>query len=134
MSRLLLLFAAALAAAAIAVPAALASMSPSPVAVIASKQLGKVLATRNGHLALYTWNREKDHRVHCTGACQKTRSAPQKQPRPTTATSSPSGNGGAIGVPSTSCAPGTCIASSRPGSASSAVTIVVGLLKRNMPE
>src|SRR5947208_15790187 len=51
---------------------------------------------------------------------------------PTIACSSPSGNGGASGVPRTSCFEGTGIASSRPGSASSAVTIVVGLEKRNM--
>src|SRR5712691_420180 len=60
------------------------------------------------------------------------RSAPQKQPRPTTACSRPSGNGGAIGLPSTSCAAGTGIDSSRPGSASSAVIIVLGFVKRNM--
>src|SRR4051812_37202884 len=51
---------------------------------------------------------------------------------PTTACSSPSGNGGASGVPRTSCFEGTGLASSRPGSASSAVTIAVGLEKRNM--
>src|SRR6059036_3347244 len=66
------------------------------------------------------------------GACQKTRSAPQKQPIPTTACSSPSGNGGAIGVPSVSCRSGTRIGSSRPGSASSAVTTAVGFEKRCM--
>src|SRR6059058_3854125 len=41
--------------------------------------------------------------VYTPGACQNTRSAPQKQPMPTTACSSPAGNGGAIGVPSTKC-------------------------------
>src|SRR3954468_19937369 len=51
---------------------------------------------------------------------------------PTTACSSPSGNGGASGVPRTSCFEGTGIVSSRPGSASSAVTIAVGLENRNM--
>src|SRR5207247_3361985 len=59
------------------------------------------------------------------------RSAPQKQPIPTTAYSSPAGNGGAIGVPSVSCRSGTPIGSSRPGSASSAVTSV-GFEKRCM--
>src|SRR5436309_3893416 len=66
------------------------------------------------------------------GACQKTRSAPQKQPIPTTACSSPSGNGGAIGVPSVSCRSGTRIGSSRPDSTSSAVTRAVGFEKRCM--
>src|SRR4051794_10176554 len=50
------------------------------------------------------------------------RSAPQKQPMPTTSDSKPSGNGGVIGVPSTSCRSGTGIAASRPGSASSGAT------------
>src|SRR5262245_54087941 len=47
------------------------------------------------------------------------RSAPQKQPMPTIACSSPSGNGGRSGFPSTTWAAGTGISSSRPGSASS---------------
>jgi predicted lipoprotein with Yx(FWY)xxD motif len=33
--------------------------------------LGSILATR-GHLALYTWNKEKVKKVLCTGACAKT--------------------------------------------------------------
>src|SRR5437588_9055252 len=61
------------------------------------------------------------------------RSAPQKQPIPTTACWSPSGKGGAIGVSSTSCRAGTGIASSRPGCASAAETIVLDFVKRNMP-
>jgi hypothetical protein len=39
--------------------------------------------------------------VYTPGACQNTRSAPQKQPSPKTARSKPSGNGGVIGVPRT---------------------------------
>src|SRR5512133_4338842 len=65
-------------------------------------------------------------------ACQKTRSAPQKQPMPTTSCSMPSGNGGCSGVPSTSCRSGTCIACSRPGSASSGVICSAFFVKRNM--
>ena len=56
-----------------------------------------------------------------TGVSQNTRSAPQKQPMPTTSVSRPSGNGPFSGVPRTSCAGGTCISASRPGSASSGV-------------
>ena len=70
MSRLILFVAAALASAALLVPAAIAASSASPVVVIHSARFGNVLATR-GHLAFYTWNREKDHKVHCTGACAK---------------------------------------------------------------
>jgi predicted lipoprotein with Yx(FWY)xxD motif len=61
----------ALAAAAILAPQALTAMSHGPVTTVHSAKLGTVLATR-GHLALYTWNREKDKKVHCTGACAKT--------------------------------------------------------------
>src|SRR3954468_22705855 len=46
------------------------------------------------------------------------RSAPQKQPMPTTSCSRPSGKGGSSGVPSTSWRDGTGILASRPGSAS----------------
>ena len=48
------------------------------------------------------------------------RSAPQKQPRPTWTVSTPSGNGGTSGVPSTVWRSGTAIGVSRPGSASAA--------------
>jgi len=70
MSRLILLVAAALASAVLVAPAAMATMSPSPAVVLKTAKFGKVLATK-GHLALYTWNKEKDHKVHCTGACAK---------------------------------------------------------------
>ena len=56
------------------------------------------------------------------GSRQKIRSAPQKQPIPKTATCAPSGHGPFSGVPSTVCRGATGISTSRPGSASSAVT------------
>jgi predicted lipoprotein with Yx(FWY)xxD motif len=60
-----------LAALAIAATAMASGGSSAPVTVISTKQFGKVLATK-GHLALYTWNKEKDKKVHCTGACATT--------------------------------------------------------------
>jgi predicted lipoprotein with Yx(FWY)xxD motif len=70
MPRLTLVSAATtLAAGALAVPFAIAA--PEQVVVIHSAKLGDVLATAKGHLALYTWKQERDHRVHCTGACAK---------------------------------------------------------------
>src|SRR4051795_4370321 len=45
--------------------------------------------------------------VQTPGVSQKTRSAPQKQPMPTSSQSMPSGNGGTRGLPaSTSCSAG----------------------------
>src|SRR6478752_4147369 len=67
------------------------------------------------------------------GACQNTRSAPQKQPMPTTAVSRPSGYGGFSGVPSTKCRSGTGIVSVRPGSASSGATMRVFVANKRMP-
>jgi hypothetical protein len=58
--------------------------------------------------------------VYTPGAFQKRRSAPQKQPMPTTIRSNPSGNGGVIGVSRTRWRDVTGIAASRPGSAVSA--------------
>ena len=56
------------------------------------------------------------------GVCQKTRSAPQKQPMPTIACSVSSGKGGSSGVPSTKWVSGTWKGRvSRPGSASAAL-------------
>src|SRR5439155_17478703 len=71
MSRIILSAAAALAVAALVVPAAMAVSSSTPVAIVNSAKFGKVLATAKGHLAFYTWTREKDNKVHCTGACAK---------------------------------------------------------------
>src|SRR5205085_10778344 len=59
------------------------------------------------------------------GSCQNSRSAPQKQPIPTTARSSPSGKGGLGGVPSTAWRSATGISALRPGSAPGALTIFV---------
>lgn len=48
--------------------------SAGAVAVLAVKiktaNLGVVVATKK-KLGLYTWNQEKDFKVHCTGACAK---------------------------------------------------------------
>src|SRR2546430_4974836 len=55
------------------------------------------------------------------------RSAPQKQPMPKIAVSTPSGNGPLSGVPSTAWRAGTGISASRPGSAEAASTTLAGL-------
>jgi predicted lipoprotein with Yx(FWY)xxD motif len=68
MKRLTLVL--SLMAAVILVPAAMSAGPGSPVITIHAAKFGNILATR-GHLALYTWNKEKDHKVHCTGACAK---------------------------------------------------------------
>jgi predicted lipoprotein with Yx(FWY)xxD motif len=66
--RPLLVIAAVLALA----PTALAARhDASPVVAWKTAKFGRVLATK-GHLALYTWNAEKDGKVHCTGTCAKT--------------------------------------------------------------
>jgi predicted lipoprotein with Yx(FWY)xxD motif len=41
-----------------------------PVIKLKTATFGSILATR-GHLALYTWNREKASKLKCTGACAK---------------------------------------------------------------
>jgi predicted lipoprotein with Yx(FWY)xxD motif len=41
-----------------------------PVVTWQTKRFGPILATP-GHLALYTWTKEKDGKVRCTGACAK---------------------------------------------------------------
>ncbi len=48
-----------------------ATTDASPVVKVNAPKFGAILATR-GHLALYTWNQEKDKKVHCTGACATT--------------------------------------------------------------
>jgi predicted lipoprotein with Yx(FWY)xxD motif len=55
-------------AAAVLAPAALADASP--VVAFKAAKFGTIAATR-GHLALYTWDLEKDKKVHCTGSCAK---------------------------------------------------------------
>ncbi len=42
-----------------------------PVVKWQTAQFGPILSTK-GHLALYTWNKEKAKQVKCTGACAKT--------------------------------------------------------------
>jgi predicted lipoprotein with Yx(FWY)xxD motif len=72
MNRLALTAAALLAL--LAVPAGSASpqadMDPRLVRTIVDPQLGRVL-TRANRQALYVWNRERDGKVRCTGACAK---------------------------------------------------------------
>ena len=68
--------------------------------------------------------------MYTPGVCQKPRSAPQKQPMPKMAVSTPSGKGGSSGVPSTKCVSGTWNGRvSRPGRASAGSGIAV--LSRN---
>jgi predicted lipoprotein with Yx(FWY)xxD motif len=42
----------------------------APVTKVKTKQFGVVLATPK-HLALYTWDSERDKKVHCVGSCAK---------------------------------------------------------------
>jgi predicted lipoprotein with Yx(FWY)xxD motif len=61
----------ALAATAVLVPAVFAATrDASPVVKWNAPKFGAIIATR-GHLALYTWKKESDKKVHCTGACAK---------------------------------------------------------------
>ena len=46
------------------------SRASGPVVKWKTTSFGPVLAT-HGHLALYTWNKEKALKVKCTGACAK---------------------------------------------------------------
>ena len=52
------------------------------------------------------------------GACQKIRSAPQKQPSPNIASSAPRGHGGTVVAPVAAWVDLTCSGWDRPGSAS----------------
>jgi predicted lipoprotein with Yx(FWY)xxD motif len=59
----------ALAATAVLVPAALAATrDATPVVKWNAPKFGAILATKR-HLALYTWKKESDKKVHCTGTC-----------------------------------------------------------------
>ena len=49
---------------------ALALSSPPPVVRYVADQFGPILATPKQQ-ALYTWNAERDFKIHCTGACAK---------------------------------------------------------------
>lgn len=67
MKRLVLV----LACAALFAPAALAAHHDvTPVKVVTAPKLGKIVADTKG-LALYAWNRERDGKIRCTGACAK---------------------------------------------------------------
>ena len=48
-----------------------ASTDASPVVKVTAPKFGAIIATK-GHLALYTWNKEKGLKVKCTGSCAKT--------------------------------------------------------------
>ena len=49
---------------------ALALSTPPPVVRYVDDQFGAILATPKRQ-ALYTWNAERDFKIHCTGACAK---------------------------------------------------------------
>ena len=53
-----------------AVAGARSSDSMAPVKVFKDAKLGNVLTTPTGH-AIYTWTKEKDHKIHCTASCAK---------------------------------------------------------------
>ncbi|MGZ4353371.1 MAG: COG4315 family predicted lipoprotein [Gaiellaceae bacterium] len=58
-----------LACAGLLAPAALAAHHEvTPVKTVTAAKLGKIVANTHG-LALYTWGRERDGKVRCTGAC-----------------------------------------------------------------
>ena len=68
MAKLAILALAVAAAAVLGTQALAAPADANPVVKVNAPKFGAILATR-GHLALYTWNKEKDKKVHCTGAC-----------------------------------------------------------------
>jgi predicted lipoprotein with Yx(FWY)xxD motif len=57
-------------AASLGTSALAAQRATGPVVALKTATFGKILATPK-HLALYTWNQEKAHKVKCTGACAK---------------------------------------------------------------
>ena len=59
-----------LAAAIVAATAFAAPTTTGPVVKLKTAKFGNVLATK-GHLALYSWNKEKAGAIKCTGACAK---------------------------------------------------------------
>ena len=56
--------------ASVAMAARSAAPVAPPVVKIKTANLGVVVATKK-KLGLYTWDQEKDFKVHCTGACLK---------------------------------------------------------------
>ena len=69
MSRVRVLAAAGLVALALTATAG-AGVPTFPAQTISVSGFGKVLAGAN-RVPLYTWSKERDHKVHCTGACAK---------------------------------------------------------------
>jgi len=59
------------AAALLGTQALAAPRDANPVVKVTAPKFGAILATQK-HLALYTWNKEKDKKVHCTGSCATT--------------------------------------------------------------
>jgi predicted lipoprotein with Yx(FWY)xxD motif len=71
MRRFVLLTLVLAAAAVLGTQALAATTDASPVVKVNAPKFGAIAAT-TGHLALYTWNKEKDKKVHCSGACAVT--------------------------------------------------------------
>ncbi len=69
MKRYPILAAAFLVVAVLSAQALAARSDAKPVVVVKAPKFGAILATQ-GHLALYTWFKEKDKKVHCTGAAR----------------------------------------------------------------
>jgi predicted lipoprotein with Yx(FWY)xxD motif len=68
MRRFIPLLLALAATAVLAAGAPAATHDATPVVKWNAPKFGAILATK-GHLALYTWKKESDKKVHCTGAC-----------------------------------------------------------------
>ena len=64
------ILAAAALAMAVLVPAAVAAVVKAPGVRYVDDRYGSILATPK-HQALYTWNAERDLKIHCTGACAR---------------------------------------------------------------
>ena len=71
MRRLVLALLPVAVAATVTASAFSSSLMGGPVVKWNTAKFGPILATQ-GHLALYTWNKEKTMHVKCTGACAKT--------------------------------------------------------------
>ncbi len=71
MKHLSLLLVAFAATATLASAALAATRDSTPVVKWNTAKFGAIIATK-GHLALYTWKKEADKKVHCVGACANT--------------------------------------------------------------
>ena len=71
MKRVILFFLAIAASATFVTASLAATLDASPVVKWIAPKFGAIISTK-GHLALYTWKKESDKKVHCTGACAKT--------------------------------------------------------------